>query len=364
MYPNKKQKKLLRQWLGTTRYVYNRALHSVKTGENKCSFGPLRNRFVTYKRSGVINTEIQEWELETPKDIRAECIRDLEKAFKVAIKNLKLGNISRFNMRYRKKKTYQSIVIPKSTISIKDKKVFLYKTYIGDGFKVSKDCNVTQFEYDCRIQYKYDEWYLLIPTKVSIRDEEEKKENVASLDPGVRTFQTIYSENHSIKIQHNPELLRSLQEKLDLFQSLRSKKLISKSHYTRRINRIYKRLDNLIDDLHFKTIHFLEKHYNWILLPIFESQEMAMKGRNRKCNRNMMQLKHFKFKERLKAKCNISKTCLTIVDESYTSKTCGRCGHINNIGSSKVFKCNSCSLVCDRDLNGARNILLKHICSK
>lgn len=52
---------------------------------------------------------------------------------------------------------------------------------------------------------------------------------------------------------------------------------------------------------------------------------------------------------------------LYIVDESYTSKTCGRCGNLNNkLGGNKIYKCTNCNLVIDRDINGARNILLKH----
>lgn len=48
--------------------------------------------------------------------------------------------------------------------------------------------------------------------------------------------------------------------------------------------------------------------------------------------------------------------------EEYTSKTCTRCGRINhNLGSNKVFTCASCKLIIDRDINGARNILLKNL---
>ena len=76
----------------------------------------------------------------------------------------------------------------------------------------------------------------------------------------------------------------------------------------------------------------------------------------------MLQLKHFKFKERLKARCMLDPTTeLTLVTEEYTSKTCTRCGRLNeSLGGSRVFKCSMCNLICDRDVNGARNILLKH----
>ena len=50
------------------------------------------------------------------------------------------------------------------------------------------------------------------------------------------------------------------------------------------------------------------------------------------------------------------------VTEEYTSKTCGKCGFINKkLGANKIFNCNKCKLQIDRDLNGARNILLKFL---
>ena len=54
-------------------------------------------------------------------------------------------------------------------------------------------------------------------------------------------------------------------------------------------------------------------------------------------------------------------------DESYTSKTCGYCGVINDkLGSSKEFKCkaNTCPqkhLSSDRDIHAARSILLRYL---
>lgn len=52
---------------------------------------------------------------------------------------------------------------------------------------------------------------------------------------------------------------------------------------------------------------------------------------------------------------------LYIVTEEFTSKTCTSCGSIkNNLGSNKLFECANCGLKIDRDINGARNILIKH----
>ena len=49
----------------------------------------------------------------------------------------------------------------------------------------------------------------------------------------------------------------------------------------------------------------------------------------------------------------------------YRSKTCGFCGYIHKkLGGSKVFSCPQCKTKLDRDINGARNILLRYLTKK
>jgi rubrerythrin len=50
-------------------------------------------------------------------------------------------------------------------------------------------------------------------------------------------------------------------------------------------------------------------------------------------------------KIKLKEKSRRYEKKVIIVDESYTSCTCGVCGHINNTKGNEVFKCSSCNLV-------------------
>jgi putative transposase len=49
------------------------------------------------------------------------------------------------------------------------------------------------------------------------------------------------------------------------------------------------------------------------------------------------------------------------VNESFTSKTCGKCGKLHNaLGGSAMFVCPGCNFTIPRDFNGARNILLRN----
>jgi putative transposase len=49
------------------------------------------------------------------------------------------------------------------------------------------------------------------------------------------------------------------------------------------------------------------------------------------------------------------------VHEAYTSKTCSFCGCLTNVGDSKIYTCQECKQVVDRDINASKNILMKGI---
>ena len=109
-------------------------MNGIKNGE-KLNFYQLRNKYVTIKNNDTIN----DWEKETPKDIRAGAIRDMVKGYNSAISNFKNGNINKFSLRYKKKKDNQSIEIPKTAIKYNNGRLYIYKTYINDEIKTSRD---------------------------------------------------------------------------------------------------------------------------------------------------------------------------------------------------------------------------------
>ena len=90
-------------------------------------------------------------------------------------------------------------------------------------------------------------------------------------------------------------------------------------------------------------------------------KSIVTKTKNKHLRRSLLSLRHYEFRQRLIHKIRETKSRLIICHEPYTSKTCTKCGIINNIGSSKHYKCKECKLEIDRDVNGARNIFLRVI---
>ena len=200
-------------------------------------------------------------------------------------------------MRFASKRDSPSIEIPKSSLKM-DKGIFMYRRYIPDRIKIGKRHQKIKLDidYDCRLQFKHNKWFLMVPIKVKARIIKKRKE-YCSLDPGIRSFQTVYSEDMALQIKVKKEMIKKLQTKIDTFKSLRDRKIIKRKRFKRKERNVYFRLNNLIDDLHHKTADFLTKTFNHIILPSFESQEMTKKNKIRCVNRNLLQLKHYLFQQ-------------------------------------------------------------------
>ena len=176
-----------------------------------------------------------------------------------------------------------------------------------------------------------------------------KGNRVIALDPGVRKFLVGYDPKGKCYI-----IGEGAQKKLILL--LKRVDKIEKSYL------MWQKIKNLISELHWKVSSFLVENYDTILLPDFRVKQMVKKGRTLgKMTRRLLNMFSFyKFKEKLQYKCDTYGKKLLIVDESYTSCTCGVCGEINKMGGKEIYLCQSCGLEIDRDVTGARNILIKN----
>jgi putative transposase len=137
-------------------------------------------------------------------------------------------------------------------------------------------------------------------------------------------------------------------------------------HLKKAAKRIRKKIKDLVKDVHCKLIKYLCLNYEVVLLPKFETKGMVSKKKRKirsKTARAIITWSHFSFRERLLNKIKEYPECrVKLVTEEYTSKTCGSCGQLNaSLGSKKNFVCPFCDYRADRDLNAARNILIKSL---
>jgi IS605 OrfB family transposase len=212
----------------------------------------------------------------------------------------------------------------------------------------------------CRLFYKagIDRFYIAIPEQIPTPTKPTRE--IIALDPGVRSFQTFYDGESVGEIGKDLYLkIRRLQNQID---KLQQKSLectyYQKNKFKKARARLEERIKNIVGDCHKKACNFLSK-YKVVLLPEFKVKKM-IGGLPKKVRRSLLVLAHFKFKLRLAQKASETGMRLIICNEAYTSKTCTGCGVLNDkLGSSKIFNCGNCRLSIDRDINGARNIMLR-----
>lgn len=140
-------------------------------------------------------------------------------------------------------------------------------------------------DYDCIIKYEYGKWYIHIPYVKPPRKEPMTCNTMVGLDPGLKTFQTFFSQTMHGKIQqtdrfkrirHKIEYLNTLYygKKRNRIYTLQPGRIPYKK-FIYKTNQLYRKQSNLAMQLHYDTIRFLTGQFNWIFLPSFNTQEMV-----------------------------------------------------------------------------------------
>jgi len=253
-------------------------------------------------------------------------------------------------------------------------KIITKKNTISERTKEVKNANTPDEKDAIRSRFKTQLEKL---EKITDDDQTFKYDTVA-LDPGVVTFQTFYSDQGiagKLGDKLSFRLLCMYGKKEDYLKGLISTRTNEKGHrltkktiynMKRRCSLLRTKIRNITNDLHWKSINFLTSNFKNILLPSFEVKQMtsiprSIRKMGRSTVRRMLCLSHYKFKERMKYMCAVKGNNLYIVNEAYTSKTCGGCGYCKKDCTGRWYKCIKCGFELDRDYNGARNIFIKHV---
>jgi putative transposase len=410
IFPNYQQKLLFQKCLQAHRYFYNKAVEVINnTYDDRkeefhnhptcvhCDQPKVENTFTCNKhvkkalpwkpnislislRKKIMKPDSElkgtsdEWQTYVPYDTRQLAIKDAVSAYKACITNKMRGNINTFELKYKNRKHTRHICwIDSAAIRVKGKRIQIFPTRLGKEDKYIRirkretEKLPVQFEHDCVLAHDNGAYCIIYTSTRKEDTHSDHTSNLISLDPGIRTFQTGFSpEGDAIKMGNFYETgLDNLHNKLDKYRSLRDKNH-GRTRYTlkRRCRNIELQIKNKVFNLHNQIGSFLARNYKTILLPLFGTSVMQKGSElSSTVKRRLWTLSHYKFQNKMINLCNRYNSKLYIIDESFTTKTCGNCGILNEVGSNKVFKCNNCTYCMDRDVHGARNILIKTLTS-
>jgi putative transposase len=367
IYLTTEQKKTIKHWFGVSRFVFNKTVDYLQQSETKANWKAIK--------TSLLN-DLPEWAKTVPYQIKSIAIKDACIAVSNAKKKyLKTREIQKVKFRSRKDKQ-QSCYIPKSAITEQG----IYYTILG---QLRYTETLPPKLGDSRLVYRSGQYYLTIPHEVP-RTESENQGKIVALDPGIRSFLTLFSPNsfgwignQDIgKIQRLCHHLDDLISRCGMHPSGSllpfkgskqhgSTKTSSKTRqrYKKAADRLRTKIRNLIDEFHHKVAKFLIDNFDIILLPTFEVSEMVLKNSRKiksKSVRQMLNWSHYRFKQFLRHKAfEYGKTVIDCC-EAYTSKTVSWTGEvIANLGGLKVIQSKIDGQKVERDLNGARGIFLR-----
>jgi putative transposase len=352
-----KQKQIINIWLNTYADMYNESLRYIKENidvdKNVIKFFYLRNILKNKKKELVEKSNIKVHDIDYA--IKLAC-----QNYKTGLTNFKKGYIKNFRIRYwRKNKNIKVMDLEKRNF----KNNSIRKKILGEveGYYNGERFNFNSIESDCRLQKNQGKYYLYVPILAVATKNKERSKQI-TIDPGIRRFGTGITENRVVKI--GEKCSDTLKEYLLRKDKIMSNENINKNKKDKNEKMINKKISNLVNELHWKTINYLTKNYETVLIGNMSSKNIVSKSGklNKMTKRIALHLKFYKFQNRLKYKCNISETKYGKIDEWMTSKMCSLCGNVNeNLGSSEIYDCSKCKVKIERDVNGARNIYIKAI---
>lgn len=374
-------------WFGAVRWTYNQC---VRLSRSTASTN------LRYLRRKVVNSTSKTLRrfphLEKVwYDSRDYSVKEFCTQLKTLKKRVRDSAITHFQLKYRSRKDKsESVYIRRRWIQLNSKQVSIRLSTKGE--KLCFHCpELTQtrlgevtLQQDCRLQRtRCGEYFLCIPQQYepasSLGDVKEVESQdlpqpasttvrVAALDPGIRTFQTVYDpqQGHFLEVAPGDikRVFRLCKVMDQLVGRIDTTKRRDRWSLQRARAKLARRIQNLVQEVHRQLAKHLAQNYDLILLPNFDvSQMVGRAGRKlgKDSVRKMLTWSHYKFKQLLGMKCRQYGARVVLVSEAYTSKTCGSCGWMHpSLGGNKRFRCGWCRWEGDRDMNGARNILLRN----
>lgn len=402
LYFNKDQKKYMKEIIGIYRYFYNRCVTYFNNynKETKTSFYcykknkddkddakiTLRNvlkPYDLYKMTPYLKKHLPFWLTDGklskfPSHLIDRAFREAFNRMTIALKMCR-RNKQKFKFSYKSKKEILQTINLESCMIKKNSLFYNWEIdnkYMFRNIKTSKPFKPGYR--DSSLSYHKVLKTFVLNLNYKVTPVKTTSDKICGIDQGVKTPFVVYSPDNVVEIGNEArkrveklckeiDIISSRMNRKTYFKMINGEKKVYKVTSERKrdlrlaLHRKIQVLKNLKNELHNKTVNYLCNTYGLIILPPFNVKEIAKKLQS-KLARNLYTFSFYQFKMKLENKCIEKGIELRHLSEAYTSQTCGNCGFLKkNLGNADVYNCDSCNLKIGRDINGARNILLKSL---
>ena len=372
LIPNNKQKSKLFQSAGVARFAYNWALgreqENYKNGGTFLSHYDLRKEFTKLK-----STEEYKWLNDYSNNITKQAIKDACLAYKRFFKGE--SAFPKFKSRRKSKPSFymdtdkiqftdKTVKLEKITLSRKKNKQKLNWIRLAEKNRIPVDSKYI----NPRITFDGLNWWISVGIEYADNTEIPVNEGIG-IDLGIKDLAICSNLDNPYKNINKTQKIRKLKKKKRRLQRIVSKKyLINKkgdsycktSNIIKAEKRLLKLNHRLTDIrhnyLHQITTEIINRKPKFIVLEDLNVKRMM---KNKHLSEVIAEQCFYEFYRQIEYKSSWNNIKFIIADRFYaSSKICSCCGEVKKDLklSDRIYKCDNCNAVIDRDKNASINL--------
>ena len=352
--PNDAQRTRFAKCAGVARFAWNWALderqHLYREGEGDERF---TNAIEQHRRLNALKKTDFPWMYEVSKCIPQEALRNLDNAYRLYRMAKKAGRKARLPKFKKKGMVRDAFAFTTGAIRAEGTHVVLPR--IG-RVRVKEPAVVDGRILRATVSRDADRWFVSFTVEQEVPDPGPPTGLPVGVDLGVSRLATLSNG----RVFENPKPLQSRLRKVRrLTKELHRRREGSgdRKRTAARLAKAYWRIGNIRRDaLHKATTH-LAKSHGEIVVEDLDVQGMVQ---NRHLARAISEVSMGEFRRQLEYKCRWYGSRLIVAHRFYPStRRCSSCGHLKDEMplSERIYGCESCGLVLDRDMNAALNLV-------
>ena len=353
VYPNQKQEKLFKQYLGHSRFIHNNIIGEIEYNRRIANIFHYRAPYVNNKYMESIFNYLREWhpfindlDINTMQACHKPVLQAYENFFKRGFGHPK------FKKKYQ---SSQSVKINNINNRIRIKKGKLYWKPLGGINLKGYRPEITGKIKHIRIQQKNSQWFIIILYDSTQPEPFPKTGKEVGIDLGVKTLATLSDRKAKTTLK-----LNEIEAKIKKTQKDLKRKEHGSGHYKKTLKTLHKhtnKRNNIKREYYHKISKDIVQEYDVIKMENLNLKEMIL---DHDYSKGLQNVSLGMLKNMIKYKCELyDKTFIEVPRYYPSSQICHVCGYRNtdlNI-EERNWQCPNCGAILDRDLNASINIL-------
>ncbi len=360
IYPNKNQQVRLNKTLSTCRHLYNDALAERK---RQIELNRLRRDFQVFPWGSSIKPEWISYEDQantlssnkdsSQKEVHSQVLQNVLKKVNKSIENFFNG----FGFpRFKGKNRYNSFTYPQSGFKVeiedgKEGKLSLSKIGI---MRIILHRDIEGKIKTCIIKKDVDQWYAIFTVEIKKTIKKIPIEKKIGVDVGLINLLAL-SNSETVE---PPKFLRHSENKLAKEQRRLSRKKFGSNNRKNQkiaVAKVHKKIRNQRKDFAHKTARNLINRFDFIG---FENLQIQNIMQNHHLAKSIADAGWYQLQILTVSKAEEAGKQVKLCIANGTSQTCHICGNIQKMTlRDRIFRCNQCGNVKNRDTNSANEIL-------